>query len=143
MAREVFRGNIPADRLYDSQHDMWVSYEDGRVRIGATAFGIHLAGKIIGFTAKPLGAVIAAGRGMATVECAKTVLAVHAPLGFDLLEANEAAEVNPDILNCDPYHAGWMALGQPHDWSQASRQLVDAAAYREHVLYLEPQAEFI
>lgn len=53
MAKEPFRGTIPADRRYDTRHDMWVRRDGDSVEIGATAFGIHLAGKVIAFTAKP------------------------------------------------------------------------------------------
>ncbi len=144
MAHTPFSGTIPDDRLYCPAHDMWVQeVGDGTVRIGATAFGIFLAGEIIAFTGKPRGAEIALGRGMATVECRKTVLAVHAPLSFVLLASNEAAEERPRRVNTDPYGDGWMAHGRPTRWAEEQTTLVDAAAYRRHVLRLEPEARFV
>ena len=96
MAHQPFSGSIPDDRLYSPRYDMWVAErDDGEVLIGATSFGIFMAGEIIAFTAKPKGAEIDIGRGMGTVECRKTVLAVHAPISFILLEGNEAAEERP------------------------------------------------
>ncbi len=139
--RERFRGAIPDDLLYDTAHDMWVRRAGDEVVIGATSFGIHLAGEIIGFTAKPRGAVVERGRGLGTIECAKTVLALHAPVGFALTEGNEALEERPALLNRDPY-AAWMARGRPLDWAGDQARLVDAAAYRAHVRRVEPQAEF-
>jgi len=121
---------------------MWVQERDGEVLIGATRFGIFLAGEIIAFTAKPNGAEIAIGRGMGTIESRKTVLAVHAPLSFTLLEGNEAAEETPSIINRDPYGAGWMARGFPCNWEAEHGTLVDAAAYRAHILAIEPEACF-
>jgi len=143
MSRTPFRGAVPDGLLYDTAHDMWVRREGGDVVIGATAFGIFLAGEIIAFTAKPKGAEVALGRGLGTVECAKTVLAVHAPLSFLLLEANEAAEERPAILNRDPYDAGWMVRGRPTAWEAESARLANAAAYRAHVRRIEPAAEFL
>jgi glycine cleavage system H protein len=142
---ESFRGAVPGDRLYDPEHDMWVLPDDDgdTVRIGATAYGIHLAGKIIAFTAKPRGARIERGRGMGTVECAKTVIAIHAPIGFELLEGNEAAEENPDLLNRDPYGAGWMALARPDDWLRDMGRLVDARTYKRHIRRADPEAEIL
>ena len=142
MAKESFRGRIPDDLLYDPEHDMWVRVAGDDVLIGASSFGIFLAGGIIGFTAKPKGADVALGRGLGTVECAKTVLAVHAPISFVLLEANEAAEERPSMLNRDPYQAGWMVRGRPSAWAAERGRLVNAAAYREHVRRIEPAAEF-
>lgn len=142
---EHFRGAIPNDLLYDPEHDMWVQPDDdgGTVRVGATAWGIHLAGRIIGFTCKPRGARFERGRGLGTVECAKTVIAVHAPLGGELLEGNEAAEENPDLLNRDPYGAGWMALLRPDAWLRDMDRLVDAKAYRRQIRRADPEAEFL
>ena len=116
---------------------------DGEFRVGATSFGIFLAGEIIAFTAKPKGASGERGRGMGTVECRKTVLAVHAPLAFVLLEGNEAAEERPRLINTDPYGAGWMARVQASDWASDRAALVDAATYRQHVLRIEPEACFV
>lgn len=139
--RETFRGAIPDGLLYDRAHDMWARAEGDQVVVGATSFGIHLAGEIIAYTAKPKGAAIERGRGLGTVECAKTVLAVHAPIGLVLLEGNEVLEAQPARLNRDPY-AAWMARGKPTDWIADSALLVDAAAYREHILRIEPEAVF-
>lgn len=139
--REAFRGAIPADRRYDTRHDMWVRRDGDAVVIGATAFGIHLAGKVIAFTAKPRGAEVARGRGLGTIESAKTVIAVHAPLSFVLEEGNEAAEERPQVINDDPYGAGWMARGRALAWETESAGLVDATAYAAHVRAMDPGAE--
>lgn len=141
MARETFRGSVPDDRLYDADHDMWVIGDAAGVTVGATAFGIFLAGEVIGFTAKPRGAAVGRGRGLGTVECAKTVLAVRSPLSLRLDEANEAAEEQPACINRDPHGAGWMVRGTPADWSAERPLLVDAAAYRARILSVEPDAE--
>ena len=137
-----FRGAVPDGLLYDPDHDMWVRQEGVEVVIGASAFGIFLAGEIIAFTAKPRGADVERGRGLGTVECAKTVLAVHAPLSFILTEANEAVEERPVVLNRDPYQAGWMVRGRPLAWETERARLVDAVSYRAHIRRIEPEAEF-
>jgi len=141
---EHFRGAIPHDRLYDPEHDMWVLPDDGAtVTIGATAWGIHLAGKLIGFTSKPRGAQVDVGRSLGTVESAKTVLAVHAPIGFELVEGNEAAEENPDLINRDPYGAGWMVRARPFDLGRDIGRLVDAKHYKRFIRRADPSAEFL
>jgi glycine cleavage system H protein len=141
MSRSPFRGAVPDGLLYDLDHDMWVRREGEEVVIGATAFGIFLAGEIIAFTAKPTGAEVERSRGLGTVECAKTVLAVHAPLSFVLTEANEAAEERPAMLNRDPYIDGWMVRGRPTAWEAERVRLVDGVTYRAHIRRVEPEAE--
>lgn len=140
MAREVFSGRVPQDRLYDTDHDMWVRREGGAVVIGATSFGVHLAGEVIAFTPKPTGAEVAAGRGLGIVESAKTVLAVHSPVAFRIDEPNEAVEARPELINRDPYGAGWMVRGTALDWAADAARLVDAADYVIHIRSIEPAA---
>lgn len=143
MAHQPFSGSIPDDRLYCPRYDMWVQEQDnGELLIGATSFGIFLAGEIIAFTAKPKGAEVELGRGMGTVECRKTVLAVHAPVSFLLLEGNEAAEERPKLVNSEPYAAGWMARALATRWNDEKPTLIDAATYRQHILKIEPEASF-
>jgi len=143
MAHEPFCGEIPDGLLYDCGHDMWLRREGEEVIIGSTSFGIHLAGEIIGFTAKPAGATVMLGRGLGTVESAKTVLALHAPVSFVLTAANEAAEEHPALLNLEPYGRGWMVRGRPLDWSGECAGLTNAAAYRSHVLAIDPAAHIL
>ena len=141
MAHTPFSGSVPDDRLYDTRYDMWVQREGEAIRVGITSFGAFLAGEIIAFTGKPKGAEVAYGRGLGTVESAKTVLAVHAPCSFILNEVNEALEERPRPINENPY-AAWLILGTPTDWAKDAGQLVDAAAYRAHILSVEPEATF-
>ncbi len=143
MAHTFFSGSIPDDRLYCTRYDMWVKVlADGEALIGASSFGIFLAGELIAFTCKPKGAEVEIGRGMATVESRKTVQAVHAPISFTLLEGNETAEERPGLVHADPYGAGWMARVRPLRWADEKLLLIDATAYRRHILKLEPEARF-
>ncbi len=134
MNRSTLRGSIPDDRLYCPLHHMWVQrVGPDELRIGATGFGIFLAGDIIAFTSKPPGAMVEIDRGMGTVESSKTVQAIHAPISFVLLEGNEAAEERPRLVSTDPYGVGWMARVRPTRWAEERPLLVDAAGYRRYV----------
>lgn len=143
MAHLPFSGCIPDDRLYCPQYDMWVQHvADDEYLVGATSFGIFLAGEIIAFTCKPKGADVARGRGLGTIECRKTVMAVHAPISGVILAGNDDAEERPRRVNDDPYGSGWMARLRSTAWNDEKAGLVDAAAYRAHVLKVEPEACF-
>ena len=142
MSHQTFKGSIPSDRHYCRQYDMWIQECGGEILIGVTSFGLFLAGEIIAFTAKPNGAEVTQGRGMGTVECRKTVLAVHAPISFRLITGNKTAEERPALINTDPFGAGWMARVLPLAWNSEVTKLVDAASYRHHILSIEPEACF-
>lgn len=141
---------------YDPQHDMWVCLDevgvDGvgqpaptgrRVTLGITAFGLHLSGEIVAFTAKPPGALIERGRSLGSVESAKTVHALRSPLSGQLVGIHEAVEDNPLLLNQAPYGAGWLvelATDDPELLASELAQLVDAESYRQQILRRDPQA---
>ncbi len=141
MAHTPFHGSIPDDRLYDTRYDMWVQQEGDTITIGITSFGVFLAGEIIAFTGKPKGAEIDYGRGLGTVESAKTVLAVHSPLACKLQMVNEALEERPAPINQRPYESWLVRVNSRSDLADQAH-LVDAAAYRAHVLSVEPEASF-
>lgn len=139
---EPFRGCIPNDRLYDPRFDMWVIHQDdGRVIVGATSFGLSLAGEIIMFTGKPKGAEVLRNKGLGTVETGKTILAVHSPVSMIDYECNEDAEENPQLINEDSYGKGWMAKGRAADWAGEHLHLIDATAYIKQVMNIDPAAK--
>lgn len=143
MDNPPFRGRIPDDLRYDTSWDMWARREGDEVVVGATAYGVSLIGEVLAFTPKPLAAEAAAGRGLGTVESAKTVLAIHTPVGLRITACNEAAENRPSLIHQDPYGEGWMVRGIALDWEKDAARLVDAGAYRAHILSGDPSAEFL
>jgi glycine cleavage system H protein len=68
------------------------------------------------------------------------VLAVHAPVSFVLLLANEVIVEDTHWLNREPYARGWMVRARTRNWATDRLQLVDAVAYRQHILKLDPRA---
>jgi glycine cleavage system H protein len=140
LREDVFRGRIPEGFRYDPRFDMWLRREGEDIIIGASSFGLFLAGEVIAFTPKPMGAEVECGRGFGTIECAKTVLALHAPVAFRLLQANEEAEAQPRLIMSDPYGKGWMVRGRAFDLARDETHLLDAGAYRAHVLSCDPNA---
>lgn len=144
MALTPFIGRIPDGLLYCPRHDMWLlPVAEGDVLIGATAFGLHLAGQVLAFTAKPRGAELMAGRGLGTIECHKTVLAVRTPVSGVLVLGNEHAEERPALINRDPYGEGWMIRIRPTCWASEVSSLLEAEAYRLHVRQRDPEARFV
>jgi glycine cleavage system H protein len=55
-----------------------------------------------------VGAKIAAGKAFGTVESVKAVSDLFAPVAGTIVEINPALNNNPEIINDDPYTAGWM-----------------------------------
>jgi glycine cleavage system H protein len=62
----------------------------------------------------------------------KAVSDVIAPLSGEVLEVNQKAVDEPEIVNEDPYGEGWLIRIRVGDAGEAEA-LMDAAAYRAHV----------
>jgi len=141
MARERFRGRIPGALLYSTAHDVWLRQEAGELIIGATSYGAHFAGEILAFTPKRVGMEIEIEKSLGVVEVAKTMVAIHAPVSLRLTASNDAAVRKPELINTDPYGAGWLVRGVATRWETEKAQLVEREAYAAHVRAAEPDGE--
>lgn len=121
--------NVPDELRYSSDHE-WVRLEDGRVRIGITDYAQDALGDVVFVQVPEVGQTADSGATVGEVESTKSVSEIYAPLAGTVLEVNADLELSPELLNSDPYGAGWIALIEPADAS-ALESLLDAAAYRE------------
>ncbi len=104
------------DDLYYTDDQLWVKKEDGKVRIGLTAFGADLAGKIKFVRLRPAGKAVKAGKSIGTMESGKWTGPIKTPFTGTLVEVNENLKGNPSLLNDDPYGEGWIAVIEPDDF---------------------------
>jgi glycine cleavage system H protein len=112
--------------LYYSQHHMWAKVKDGKVHVGLTDYGQQIAGKILMVRPRPIGKTIAQGKILGTMESGKWVGPIKAPVGGVLVEFNEELKkVNTaDLVNKDPYGAGWMIVIEPSDLENDLKNLM-------------------
>jgi glycine cleavage system H protein len=139
----VWRGcDIPTDRTYDVEGDLWVQYEEDLVRLGLTDVGQTRMGRMVTIRFKQPGRRVRAGGSVATVESAKWVGPVHTPFAAEVVEANEAAFARDILLaNRDPYEEGWISLIRPDPPGEPNRPLLRGkeavATYKARIESLE------
>jgi glycine cleavage system H protein len=75
---------------------------------------------------------VTVGQSYGEVESVKAVSDVIAPLSGEILEVNERATEEPELVNDDPYGDGWLIRIRMSDPSELDA-LLDAAAYRAHL----------
>lgn len=123
---------VPDDRRYTSQHE-WVqpAQESGRVRVGITDFAQTQLGDVVYVSLPELGERLSAEATFGEVESTKSVSDLYAPLAGTVVARNEELDGAPELVNTDPYGAGWMVEIEVDDAS-ALDGLMDAASYREH-----------
>ena len=79
---------------------------------------------------RPSGARFERGKTFGVVESVKAVSDLFAPVAGEVVEVNAALADQPELVNTEPYGAGWMVRLRLSDPAQADA-LKDAAAYRE------------
>ena len=119
--------NIPAELKYTKEHK-WVRVEGNTATIGITAFAQGELGDIVYVEVDTLDEEVAQDQVFGTVEAVKTVSDLFSPLSGTVTELNPDLADNPELVNTDPYGAGWMIKLDIKNAGELDG-LMDAAAY--------------
>ncbi len=120
--------NIPENLYYTNDHE-WVKVEGSTGLVGITDFAQHQLGDIVFVDVDSLGETIAEGETFGTIEAVKTVSDLFMPVDCEVVEFNEALDGEPELVNKDPYGAGWIVKIKIADPSKLS-QLLTAEQYK-------------
>ncbi|MGJ8661464.1 MAG: glycine cleavage system protein GcvH [Bacteroidota bacterium] len=121
--------NIPADLKYTKDHE-WVRIEGDTATIGITDFAQSELGDIVYVEIETEGETLDAEEIFGSIEAVKTVSDLFMPISGEIIEFNSDLEANPEVVNSDPYGAGWMVKVKVSDASQLD-ELLNADAYTE------------
>lgn len=119
--------NIPSDLHYTSDHE-WIKINGNTALVGITDFAQGELGDIVFVEIETLGSHLGKGSTFGTIEAVKTVSDLFIPLSGKVLEINSKINESPEVINKDPYGAGWLIKMEVDDPSQVS-DLMDAKAY--------------
>ena len=101
---------------------------EGAVRIGITHYAQDALGDIVYVSLPEVGETVTGGENCGELESTKSVSDVYAPISGDVEARNDALDATPELVNRDPYGAGWLFEVVPSDRSGLD-DLMDAAAY--------------
>lgn len=118
----------PSDLRYTSDHEWVRAGDDGVVRVGITAFAQDALGDVVYVSLPTVGDTLAVGDACGEVESTKSVSDIYAPLAGEITSVNDALDDAPELVNSDPYGAGWMFELRLQDPSSLEG-LMDADAY--------------
>jgi glycine cleavage system H protein len=120
--------NIPVDLKYAKSHEWARANDDGTVTVGISDSAQDQLGDMVFVELPEVGASVTAEEACAVVESVKAASDVYAPVSGEIVEVNENLGDGPEIVNQDPYGAGWIFRMQPSD-ADAVGGLMDAEAY--------------
>jgi len=99
--------NIPSELKYTKSHE-WVRFENGVAVVGITDFAQSELGDVVYVELPEVGRALAEDEVFGTVESVKTVSELISPVPGNVVEVNPALANQPELVNSDPYGAGWM-----------------------------------
>ncbi len=114
--------NIPQNLKYTKDHE-WVRVEGDIAIVGITDFAQHELGDIVYVEIETVGETLDREEVFGSVEAVKTVSDLFMPVSGEVLELNEELDANPELVNTDPYEAGWMVKVRLSDSSEVDSLL--------------------
>ena len=127
----ITKMNIPANLKYTKDHE-WIVLDGSIATVGITDFAQGELGDIVFVEVETEGETLAKEEVFGTIEAVKTVSDLFMPMSGKIIEVNKALVSNPEVVNKDPYNAGWMVKVEITDMSEFN-SLLSADQYKELV----------
>ena len=128
MTVERKQYHLPPELYYESQTRLWVRLEGEIATIGLSALALEYFGDIAYISIIKAGQPVERGQVIGSIEAAKMVDDLVAPVSGELLTCNEEVQRNPGFINADPYGGGWLVRIKPSAWDRESATLMHGAA---------------
>jgi glycine cleavage system H protein len=122
--------DIPADLKYTKSHEWVRTLADGNVEVGITDHAQGALGDLVFVEVPEAGKTLKVGDAFAVVESVKAASDVYAPIAGAVVAGNPALGAQPELINSEPYGAGWIARMKP---AAALQGLLSAAEYQAHL----------
>ena len=97
----------PEKLQYTKEHE-WVLADANNYMMGITDYAQSALGDIVYVQLPKIGESITAGTVCGEVESTKSVSEIFAPVTGVVSAINEALSNAPELINSDPYGAGWL-----------------------------------
>ena len=123
--------NIPSNLKYTKDHE-WIRVEGAFAFIGITDFAQGELGDIVYLEIETVGENLAKEKIFGTIEAVKTVSDLFMPVSGEIVEMNDALADEAELVNKDPYNAGWLVKIKVADASELD-SLLTADQYKAMV----------
>jgi glycine cleavage system H protein len=121
----------PENFRYTKEHE-WVSVEGDVATVGITDHAQSELGDIVYVDLPRVGATMAQGKTLGSVESVKAVSDIYSPVSGEIVEVNELLATKPERLNEAPHGDAWLVkirLTAPDE----IKSLMTAAGYQSYL----------
>ncbi len=124
--------NIPSDLRYTKSHEWVRRAPNGTLEVGISDHAQSALGDLVFAEVPEAGRKLSAGEACAVVESVKAASDVYSPVSGTVIAGNTALADQPELLNQEPYGAGWLFRVEPSSADQAAA-LMSAADYAQYL----------
>ena len=124
---------FPAELKYTKEHE-WLRLDGNTATIGISDHAQSELGDIVYVEVETVGQLLDEGETFGTVEAVKTTSELFMPITGEVLEVNERLNDEPELINTDPYGAGWIVKISVANIADVEK-LLDDAAYQTLVAH--------
>ncbi len=121
--------DIPNDLRYTRTHEWLRSLPNGQVEVGITHHAQGALGDLVFVDVPPAGRTVSAGEACAVVESVKAASDIYSPVDGVIVAGNEAVASAPELVNTEPYTAGWLMRIEAK--GKGAADLLSAAEYEK------------
>ncbi|MEO7664859.1 MAG: glycine cleavage system protein GcvH [Candidatus Limnocylindrales bacterium] len=118
---------VPSELRYTKDHE-WVRVDGDIATVGVTAYAAEQLGDVVFVELPPAGRALAQHATFGVVESVKAVSDLYAPIAGEVVESNADLAASPELVNSDPFGAGWMVKLRLADAASVD-ELLDASGY--------------
>ncbi len=97
-----------SDLRYTKDHEWAYVESDGIARIGISNYAQEQLGDVVFIELPAVGAKIQQTQKLGEIESVKAVSDLYAPISGEVIEINQRVVETPELVNEDPYEAGWL-----------------------------------
>lgn len=127
---------IPDELCYSKEHE-WTRLEGEYGVVGITDYAQKALHEIVFVETPAVGSELEQMEMMGVVESVKAVSDIFAPISGEVVEVNQDLAESPELVNKDPYGAGWVAKILPANLKNDLENLMSAQQYADHLRKLE------
>ncbi len=121
--------NFPNELKYSKDHE-WIRIDGDVATVGITEFAQTELGDIVFVDVDTEGEVLEKEEVFGSVEAVKTVSDLFMPVTGEVLEFNNNLDEKPELINTDPYGAGWIIKVSISEINEIN-DLLDSKQYKE------------
>lgn len=128
---------VPEGLYYTKEHE-WVRVENDNCRVGITDYAQKSLHEVVYVELPNVGTALVQGKVFGTVESVKAVSDIYSPINGVVSERNEKLQDSPELVNQEPYGAGWLVLVKPSRLQDDLKILLNP---RDYAKFVEEVAE--